>query len=143
MGNPIIMLQRNGERRYFEWSTITDTTNTYGMTLTELCRYIRDKYGWSGMDDFRGRMQRVHACGTSSMVDRSAAEVIAGNRCGEWGECKDQYPGRPMDADDDDPEFFVRGVCWTEDEIWDYFVTRHEVGEFDKDDDGILKGESQ
>lgn len=132
MGNPIVMLQRNGVRRYLVWSTGADAPVTYGMKLSELCRYIRDVYGSNGLEGLRGRMARVHACGTSELHDRSAHDTIWFNRCGE--SFKDGgYPGAPQLTAAQGPDH-PPGVRWTEDEIWDYFVTRYEAGEFDEDD---------
>jgi hypothetical protein len=70
---------------YLEWSTVVDAPVTYGMTRDEFTAYYRDQYGRQGMEggDFAQRMERVETKGTSSLLDKSVDETLAGNRAGK------------------------------------------------------------
>lgn len=87
MPRPIIKLN-DGERDWFmEWSTITDSPRTLGMSLEEFRSYYRDEYGRDGAQDLDGRLERVIATGTSIRHDASAFDTINFNRAGEGETC--------------------------------------------------------
>lgn len=97
----IIKMEKDGEERYLEWSTIVDAPVTYGMTYDEFLEYYRVEYGAHSMDNLvgeHGRMQRVHAKGTSERDAKSVHDTIIPNR-----------------ADDKETEL-------TYDEIWQKYV---------------------
>lgn len=90
--------------RYLEWSTVVDAPVTYGLTREEIQAHIKEEYGQQGLRDLRARLERADAKGTSSWVDRSLKEAIAGNHAGENGEELDErglwlryVDGRPSD----------------------------------------------
>jgi hypothetical protein len=68
--------------KYLEWSTISDSPATYGMSLDEFKSYYRDRYGQAGVEWLGHRLARVEAKDTSSFVDASVDETIACNRAG-------------------------------------------------------------
>lgn len=70
---------------YFcEWSTIVDAPTTELMTLPELRRYIKARYGNEGVKALPERLKRVKATGTS-FVDgfNTKASLLEYNRAGE------------------------------------------------------------
>lgn len=78
MGRVIILIKD----RYFEWSTVVDAPVSPGMTLKELRRYIRRRYGTEGLSELAERLERVQAKGTSSLIHDSLEEEILLNRAG-------------------------------------------------------------
>lgn len=78
MGRPIIKL----DGLYLEWSTVSDSPATFGMTLAEFEAYYLDENGNSGMRDLPDRMARVERYGTSAHDDRSVDDTIWLNRAG-------------------------------------------------------------
>ena len=68
--------------RYFEWSTISDAPNTYGMTLDELHEYIKEEYGRQGLESLPKRLERVEAKGCSAYEYPSVADFLSCNRAG-------------------------------------------------------------
>ena len=82
----IIRMEKDGDERYLEWSTVVDSPVTYGMTFDEFLAYYRDEYGASSMDGLlgeHGRMSRVRENGTSERGATSVHDTIAHNRAGE------------------------------------------------------------
>ena len=76
---------------YFEWSTVVDAPVTFGMSLEEFTEYYRFQYGQHSFEsEFGGRMGRVEAKGTSSMLDSSIDELISFNRAGPKESCIDK-----------------------------------------------------
>jgi len=110
----LIKMEKDGEQRYLEWSTIVDAPVTYGMTYDELLEYYRDEYGAHSMDDLvgeRGRMSRVMEKGTSEHMAESVEQTIFPNRAGDdeseltYDEIWEKYvAGRPADGDEDDED---------------------------------------
>lgn len=109
----IIKMERDGEERYLEWSTIVDAPVTYGMGYDEFLEYYRDEYGAHSMDGLlgeHGRMRRVRAHGTSARMDESVHQTIAHNRAGD-GETELDFDGiwekyvvgRPTGDDEEEP----------------------------------------
>lgn len=109
----IIKMEKDGDERYLEWSTIVDAPVTYGMTYDEFLDYYRDEYGANSMDNLlgeHGRMRRVQTHGTSARMDESVHQTIAHNRAGDK-ESELDYDGiwqkyvveRP-ENDEDEPE---------------------------------------
>ncbi len=109
----IIKMEKDGDERYLEWSTIVDAPVTYGMTYDEFLEYYRDEYGAHAMDDLlgeHGRMRRVQAHGTSARMDDSVLQTIAHNRAGEKeteldfdGIWERYVAGRPAGEQEEDP----------------------------------------
>ena len=79
MGKLIIKIKD----RYFEWSTVSDSPTTYGMTLDKLREYIKEEYGNVGLEQLPARLERVEKYGTSSYDYESATKLCAHNRAGE------------------------------------------------------------
>lgn len=109
----IIKMEKDGDERFLEWSTVVDSPVTYGMTYDEFLEFYQREYGISRMDDLlgeRGRMARVWKHGTSERGADSVHDTITPNRAGE-NETELDYDGiwqtyvldRPED-DDDEPE---------------------------------------
>ena len=67
---------------YCEWSSACDAPRTHFMPRREFMQYLRARYCGDAERDIAERMKRVEERGTSSMVDASAEEVVAGNRAG-------------------------------------------------------------
>lgn len=78
MGNPIVKL----EGKYLVWSTVSDSPITYGLTLAELRRYVKEEDGRRGLEDLARRLERVEQKGTSSHLDANADDTIWLNRAG-------------------------------------------------------------
>ena len=68
--------------KYFEWSTISNSLCTYGLSLEELKEYIKEEYGNEGMGDLPDRLERVDKVGTS-FYGRTLETVLSCNRAGE------------------------------------------------------------
>jgi hypothetical protein len=84
MGRLIIKL----EDKYLEWTTITDSPHTFGMSLEEFTEYYRDEYGRQAMRfEFPERMQRVEAKGSSSLLGETIDDILAYNRAGKDETC--------------------------------------------------------
>ena len=83
MSHILFKLEREGEVRYFEWSTICDAPLTFGMTLEELHDYVRERYGPPGLEELPKRLERVERSGTSALPGPlSAEDLLKGNRAG-------------------------------------------------------------
>lgn len=65
---------------YLEWSTISDSPITFGMTKEQLEKRIKLEYGEAGLSDLPARLQRVEHHGTSLPGD--GLDVIEFNRAG-------------------------------------------------------------
>ena len=87
MGRGIIKLEKGGESRYLEWSTIVDAPVTWGMTLDEFKEYYRDEYGAEGMRRLAERMARTELKGTSFYLDADVSHTIRHNRAGDCEAC--------------------------------------------------------
>ncbi len=83
MGRGIIKLEKGGESRYLEWSTIVDAPVTWGMTLDEFNEYYRHEYGAEGMRRLPDRMARTELKGTSFYLDADVSDTIGHNRAGD------------------------------------------------------------
>jgi len=70
------------KNHYLLWSTISDRPVTGAMTLVELKKHYRRKYGEDGIGDLDSRLRRVEEKGTSSIDDQSVYETISLNRAG-------------------------------------------------------------
>jgi len=82
----IIKMEKDGEERYLEWSTIVDAPVTYGMPYDEFLEYYRVEHGARSMDDLLsecGRMERVRKNGTSEHGSKSVHDTISCNRAGD------------------------------------------------------------
>ncbi len=95
MGRPIVKLAG----QYLEWSTITDSPSSFGMTLEELVAHTRNELGEEGVRDLSQRIARVDAKGTSAINGRSAEDTIWLNRAG---------PGETPLHVDEIVEFYIR-----------------------------------
>ena len=72
------------DEKYLEWSTIVDAPVTYGMTEKDFSQYYKEQYGIQGYEnDYRSRMERVNATGTSAFGYKSVDELIRNNRAGK------------------------------------------------------------
>ena len=81
MGRAIVMFERDGIRRYCEWSTVVDAPTSWLLPLSLFEEHIQENYGAQGLRDLPAPLARVHKCGTSALwTDR--ASLIAGNRAG-------------------------------------------------------------
>lgn len=78
MGQYIVKL---GEH-YLVWSSIVDAPITNGLSLVQLKRWIRTRYGTEGLNELPSRLERVEAHGTSAHGDKSAIDTIWLNRAG-------------------------------------------------------------
>jgi len=78
MGRGIIKIKD----AYFEWSTVSDSPTTWGMTLDDFREYVKEEYGQNGIRRLDRRLQRVEEYGTSFLFEKNARQVIAYNRAG-------------------------------------------------------------
>lgn len=86
MGGFIIRMERDGDVRYAEWSTIIDAPVTYLLTRAMFEESYREEYGAKGMERFHNSLERADVHGTSCFpVPRSLADVIRGNHAGDNG----------------------------------------------------------
>lgn len=83
MGRYIVKLTDKRRDYYLEWSTVVDAPVTYGMSLEQFRRHYQSEYGNSAMREFDERMKRVEDKGTSSLMHKSVAELVAYNRAGD------------------------------------------------------------
>jgi len=86
MGKFIIKMEKEGDERYMEWSTIVDAPVTYGLRYDEFLAYYREEHGRRDMDDLLsefGRMARVQKNGTSEHGVESVHDTISNNRAGD------------------------------------------------------------
>jgi hypothetical protein len=60
--------------KYVEWSTITDSPVSAGMTLEQFRAYIKERYGTEGLERLPARLARVEAIGTSLLDPPLRAE---------------------------------------------------------------------
>lgn len=70
---------------YLLYSTVVDAPTTWGMTLPDLTKFYKEEYGNEGIRDLQKRMSRVEDKGTSSFLDSSVEDTIAGNHAGPDG----------------------------------------------------------
>ena len=70
--------------KYFEWSTVSDSPTTPGMSGAELRQYIKDEYGEDGLQKLPRRLIRIGVRG-HSLNDPSytVQDIIELNRAGE------------------------------------------------------------
>lgn len=78
MGTFIIKL----DGLYLEWSSVSDSPVTFGMTREQFERRYLKKHGTDGMRDLPDRMARVEAKGTSPREDDDVDDTIWLNRAG-------------------------------------------------------------
>lgn len=83
----IIKLEHEKVPYYLEWSTVTDSPSTPGLTFEEFKEWYEEQYGKSAMLEFEVRIGRANKIGTSSALHHSADEVISGNRAGDKEKC--------------------------------------------------------
>lgn len=83
----IIKLTEGDQSWYLEYSSVVDAPTTYGMTLEEFKEYYQVEYGRSSMDHLNKRLERVEEKGTSSLMHRSAEELLDYNRAGRDETC--------------------------------------------------------
>jgi len=72
--------------KYFEWSTVSDSPITYGMSKTELRDHIKEEYGNDGIDALPKRLKRISINGTSA-IGETLSETTSVNRAGESETC--------------------------------------------------------
>lgn len=79
MGRFIIKLHEY----YLEWSTVTDSPVTFGMTLNDFVEYYRAEYGRHGYRDLKMRLERVEKYGSSAhQTQYWLPSLFVGNRAG-------------------------------------------------------------
>lgn len=87
MGNVIIKLVDVDNKEYYlEWTSISDSPITYGLSLKEFKDYYKEEYGLSSMDSLEQSLKRVEETGTSSIM-MSLEDIIRSNHAGDDGEC--------------------------------------------------------
>ena len=84
MGSSIIRLERDGDVRYMEWSSITDSPRTYLMVIEAFRAYYNAEYGAAGTRGLPARLERADRFGTSHMYDRTLDDAIGFNRAGPF-----------------------------------------------------------
>jgi hypothetical protein len=69
---------------YCEWSTNTDTPDTYLGSLEDFKEHYEERYGVEGMMLLPERLERVEKTGSSALLEMDCLDsLIAGNRAGE------------------------------------------------------------
>lgn len=87
MGKVIIKLVDVDNKEYYlEWTSISDSPITYGVSLKEFKDYYKEEYGISSMDALEVSLKRVEETGTSSRM-MSLEDIIRSNHAGDAGEC--------------------------------------------------------
>lgn len=84
MPNTIVRLKCDGEVRYMEWSSITDSPRTYLMRRGDFEAYYAKEYGQDGMRRLPDRLERADTKGTSGFYDRNLKDAIGFNRAGPF-----------------------------------------------------------
>ncbi len=79
----ICKLQDGDKVYYMEWSAITDTPATFGLSLEEFKEYYQEAYGTQGMLGLPERLERVDKTGTSCYETTSVDDLIAYNTAGK------------------------------------------------------------
>ena len=78
----VIVKLSDGERSwYLEWSSVVDAPVTYGMSLDELRRHVKEQYGNEGLRELPKRLARCDARGTSAF-DTTLERILENNRAG-------------------------------------------------------------
>ena len=67
--------------KYVEWSTVTDSPVSYGMTREQLEAFTKEEYGNEGLREIPARLARIERTGCSSHVD-TLESLVAVNRAG-------------------------------------------------------------
>lgn len=79
MGRFIVKLHEH----YLEWSTITDSPVTFGMTLNDFVEYYKAEYGRHGQHDLEMRLECVEEHGSSAYENCYwLPNLFRGNRAG-------------------------------------------------------------
>lgn len=86
MGRPIIKLERDGQTWFMEWTTVTDSPRTWGMSEAEFRDYYREEYGRSGSLDLDRRLDAAKRRGSSGYGGESVEDAVSHNRAG-YDEC--------------------------------------------------------
>lgn len=87
MPRMIVKLTEGDKSWYLEWTTVSDSPRTWGMSLEDFKQSYKEEHGRHGMYELEERLKRVEEKGTSSLVDNSAEEVIRHNRAGKNETC--------------------------------------------------------
>lgn len=77
----IVKLSDNKKEFYLEWSTITDSPITYGMSLKKFKKFYLKEYGISSKKDLEDRLTRVEQTGTSSFIE-NLEDTLEYNKAG-------------------------------------------------------------
>lgn len=110
--------------RYLEWSTVTGSPTTFGMTRVEMAQYLFQKGTEELTQEIREQIARADKYGTSADPPASVERVILCNRTGENEEgrspdeiyakyCPPAPPGRA-----DAPEYTETGEMLLERLLW-------------------------
>ncbi len=87
MARFLLKLSHEDKSWYLEWSTVVDAPVARFDSLEELKEYYQAEYGRSGMLDLDQRLFRVEQKGTSSLIHKSADDLISYNRAGANETC--------------------------------------------------------
>lgn len=81
MPKHIIKITDNQQDYYLDWSTVTDSPTTYGMSLVKFKQYFLDRYGKDKTDLLEKLLRNVEQHGTS-VPNTSLQELVGYNRAG-------------------------------------------------------------
>lgn len=70
---------------FFQWSTITDGPETWGMSRPDFEEFYREEYGRAGMAELPARLDRAEKFGSSLLRETSAEDVVSSNNAGYKG----------------------------------------------------------
>lgn len=82
MARYIVKLSYKSKDYYLDWSTVTDSPITYGVSLDKFKKYIKKEYGKEGLENLPQRLKRVNKKGCSSHIC-TLYDLIATNRAGK------------------------------------------------------------
>jgi hypothetical protein len=82
MTRHIIKLLHDKQEFYLEWSTITDSPVTNGMSLEEFKEYYRKEYGKKGLNKLAKKLERVEKKRCSAVYE-SLETLLSINHAGD------------------------------------------------------------
>lgn len=79
MSQYIVKLKDN----YLEWSTVSESPTTRGMTREQMRQYLLEKGQREVEAEIEERLMRADAHGSSSIPPQTAEDIVTVNRAGE------------------------------------------------------------
>lgn len=87
MGCYIMKLTHGSQEYYLEWSSITDSPVTFGVSLEDFRVLYNDTSDYGRRGELDWRLERVNRYGTSAFDGTTPVQLIQGNRAGPDEQC--------------------------------------------------------